>query len=33
MTTLRILAIIYLAQAAAGTVLGIAYAVWLIYPA
>jgi hypothetical protein len=31
MTTVRILAIVYVAQAAAGTALGIAYAVWLMY--
>ena len=33
MTTARILAIMYVAQAAAGIALGIAYAVWLMYPA
>jgi multidrug transporter EmrE-like cation transporter len=33
MTTVRILAIMYLAQAAAGIAIGFAYAVWLMYPA
>jgi multidrug transporter EmrE-like cation transporter len=32
-TTIRILAIIYIAQAATGIVLGIVYAVWTMYPA
>jgi multidrug transporter EmrE-like cation transporter len=31
MTTVRILNIIYLVQAAAGIVFGIAYAVWRMY--
>ena len=33
MTAVRILTIIYIAQAAAGIALGFAYAVWLMYPA
>jgi hypothetical protein len=31
-TTIRIFAIIYVAQAAAGIALGIVYAVWTMYP-
>ncbi len=33
MTMVRILAILYVAQAAAGIALGFAYAVWLMYSA
>jgi hypothetical protein len=31
MVTLRILTVIYVVQAAAGIVTGVAYAVWLLY--
>ena len=31
MTTLRILAVIYVVQAGAGIVTGVGYAVWLLY--